>query len=498
MVWLPPAQAATRLGIAPRTLRDRAQKDDRLRNADGLYFVDDGLDLDLRANDSNPPNPETPTTTLHDVHHDDAGGFGSNYVFDETRDRYIFSLKSKAHAGKPFVVPGETIRGMIQAYSRDGEDASINALSRTHGLHRTTVREIMRALGKTHDSAPFSDEDLAGRDESALGEDLIRLKEERVLRKAEREQWAETKRLAQEAGNLDRFVLRRIDEILKNNPQPQIPVPIAVDPAPPSNGFTCVVGLTDLHFGSAGWRDEVGQEITRAIVRERALSTTRELIARTLRFGRPARFILPAGSDNFHADTDLGTTTQGTPLDTDGSIARIFIEGCALYEELIVMLSAVAPVEVVAMPGNHDRIMSMMLTHWLAARFRESKLVSIGSAVEHRSYHLHGKSLIGFTHGDGLKDSALPLTMATEAREKWGRAKHSMILTGHLHTDRSNEYAGVRVIHMPCLATADRWHFRKTYTGNTKAIAAYLVDDDDGLVATLTVQPPAPPAPEKL
>lgn len=433
------------------------------------------------------PKDELP---LHIIEHDDVGGHGPDYVFDDSRDRYIFSLKSKANAGRPLILGGNSVRQMVLAYSRDGGDASLNALARSFGLHRQSVRELLRALGKTHDSAPFTDEEIAKRSEEDLAEDLIRLKEERVLRVAERTQWAETKRLADQARNMDRFVFSKIEGLLSEASLPRPVISVSVAPAVAVKPFTCVFGLTDLHFGAAGWKDEVGQEINRDIVRARTLATTQRVIERVLRIGKPARWLLPAGSDNIHADTDLGTTTKGTPLDTDGSFARMFIEGCFLYEEVIEMLSAVAPVTVVAMPGNHDRIASMMLTHWLATRYRNDDRVSVGSAVEHRSYHLFGKSLIGFAHGDGLKDDKLPLTMASEAPEKWGAAKHRIFLTGHLHTDRSNEFNGTRVVHMPCLATADRWHHRNLYVNNTKAIAAYCIDDDEGLVATLPVQPP--------
>lgn len=486
MAWLPPVAAAARLGIHRRSLTKRAAKDPKIKNAAGLYFVPDHL-VPAAA-----PAPAPEATTLDDVKHDDAGGFGPAYYFDDVRDRYAFSLRTKAQAGRPLVLSGDTVRSMVQAYSRDGGDASINALARTFGLGRSSVREVMRALGKTHDSAPFTDEEIASRSEEDLGEDLIRSKEERVLRKAEATQWAETKRLAAEAGNLDRFVLRKLEGIVATMPPPAATGVVVLNaacavPLP----FTVVVGLTDFHFGAAGWAPEVGAENSREIQRARALATTKRLVDRVLRIGRPTRFLLPAGSDNFHADTDLGTTTAGTPLDTDGSFARMFIEGCALYEEIISILSAIAPVQIVAMPGNHDRLASMMLTHWLSARYRGNDAITVGSAVQSRSYHLFGKSLIGITHGDGLKDDKLPLIMASEAAREWGASTQRLILTGHLHTDRSNEFAGCRVIHMPCLATADRWHHRHGYVGNTKAIAAYCVDDDEGLIATLPVQPPA-------
>lgn len=490
--WLSLADAVNASGLNQDQIIGRARRGTIKRKAkDGIYLY--GIEEKSAPKQKVTAAPKAPkevVTTLFDVKHDDLGGHGPDYVYDETRNRYIFSLRSKANAGRPLILTSDTVEQMVLAYSRDGGDATINAISRAFGLHRSSTREVLRALGRTHDSAPFTDEQLAKRSEEDLGEDLIRLKEEKVLRHAERVQWAETKRLADQARNLNRFVFDKMEALLKD-PAPRPAVSVSISGARTVAPFTCVFGLTDLHFGAIGWKKEVGEEITREIVRKRTIETTKRVIERVLKIGKPARWLLPSGSDNIHADTDLGTTTKGTPLDTDGSFARMFIEGCDLYSEVIELLAAVAPVTVVAMPGNHDRIASMMLTHWLGAHFRHDDRVTVGSAVEHRSYHLFGKSLIGFAHGDGLKDDKLPLTMASEAREQWGAAKHTMILTGHLHTDRSNEFSGTRVIHMPCLATADRWHHRNAYTKNTKAIAAYCVDDEEGLIATLPVQPPA-------
>ncbi len=532
MAWLSPFDMARLLKIAPRTLRERFQRkpEDFKRDGEGLYWSGEGAlpdiecggcGLEIHPNvpcsyvggvdkkladavslgrDRNPGHDSAfdevgARVSLADLEHYDEEGNRYEYVppVAGRGDRYVFALRSKAKTGKPFVLDGDTVRALVLAYSNDGSKATLNELSRTFGMHRATVREILRALGKTHDSAPFTDEEIAERPEDSLAEDAIRLKEERVLRRAEKASWDETRKLADKARHFDKFVAERIEHVIatSNFAPPSKAPSIAEARIPALRAFVAVVGLTDLHFGSAGWRDEVGHEINRAIVRERAISTTRRLIARVLRLGRPAKWILPAGSDNLHADTDLGTTTKGTPLDTDGSFARMFLEGCSLYEELIGMLRAVAPVQVIAMPGNHDRIASMMLTHWLSARYSEADDVEIGSAVAHRTYVTHGAALCGFTHGDDMQDSKLPLLMATEASEKWGSSRHRVIFTGHIHTEKANEYAGVRVVHMGCLATADRYHFRHAYTGNTKVISAYLVDEEEGLIASLPVQPPS-------
>lgn len=487
MAWLPLKDAAHALRISTRAVLYRAESrgESRIeRNEEGLYWVDESTPTNLRADRRQPQRePIAPEEIEHD------SGQGAAYYFDEGRDVYVFSLRSKA--GKPLAVRGDTVRAAVLAYSRDGSDATVNEIARTNAWHRATAREILKALGKTHDSAPFTDEEIGVRDEDELAEDLIRLKEERVIRKAEKRDWENTKRLAEEARHFDRFVARRIEEIIQAGewapPAPPVAHPLRTRPAAP---LTAVFGLTDAHVGARAWSREAGQDTDIETVRALTIATAHRLIERVCRYGTPQRWLTPVGSDNLHADTPQGTTTKGTRLDTDGSHARMYLAACSLYEELIGILLSVAPVELFAVPGNHDWSSTMMMTHWLGARFRGDPHVRVGDPLEQRSYHLHGKALLGFDHGEKMPDSRLPLVMAAEAPEKWGQARHRVIFTGHLHTDKMDEIAGTRVIHMPTLARNDAWHFGKGYVGNTKAIAAYLIDHEEGLVASLPVQAP--------
>jgi hypothetical protein len=492
--WVKAAEAARILGISAGTLREKARTGKVERR-----IVDNWTSLYLIGEDDGAESPAhetfraqgTPDVTLDDVRHDNEGG--NRYEFHEDRDTYIYWLRSKG--GQPWAVNGSIIRGMLRAYSNDGAAASINRICLTHGWTRKTARDVLRAHGKTHDSAPFTDEEMASRDEDDLVDDLIRLKEEKVIRKAEKADWDKTKRLAEEAKRIDHFLLKRIEGILAAQewaPPAQAPS-IHLERKPVDTECTVVFGLTDAHVGAHAWAAECGEDNNIEIVRERTLATTRKLIERVCSFRPPSRWLLPSGSDNIHADTYAKTTTKGTPLDTDGSRAKMYLAACSLYEELISMLVAVAPVDVVTMPGNHDHDTTVMLTHWLATRFRDEQFVRVGDPTEQRSYRLQGKVLICFAHGDAIKREKLPMVMASEQGHLWGLAKHRLAFSGHYHSDIVHEYAGTRVIHMPTLARADRWHHAQGYIGQTKAISAYLIDHEEGLVASLPVQPPAKP-----
>jgi len=413
------------------------------------------------------------------------------YYHDESRDRYIFNLPSKPRT--PWVVPGEEVRMLVAAYSKDGDDATYNQLSRQLGWHRKTIQETLRALGKTHDSLPFTDEHIMATDEDALVEDLTRLKEEKVHVRSEREDWRKVKDLADKARRWEKFIANTMSKM-------------EVPPAPPmprwkrdrkrrgtlgaNSDLTVVSHATDLHFGKAGWVNHIGEEFDRETCRDSLLSATEKLISRIDVWGEPGQVILGAGGDWFHIDNYMGTTTKGTPQDADGNWLRIFIEGCALARDHIEMWrQRVAKVKVVAVRGNHDYYSTALLVHWLQAKYEGCEDVEVSRCEIDREYLHVGNTLLGLTHGHAVKDKDLVSLMAAEVPHLWGQTKYRLWLTGHWHTQIMTEHHGVVVEHLPSLAGTDAWHNQHGYVGNRKALMAHLIDHDEGPFAKLLVEP---------
>lgn len=403
------------------------------------------------------------------------------YYHDETRDRYIFNLPSKPR--HPWVVPGEEVRTLVAAYSKDGDDATINQLCRKLGWHRKTVQETLRALGKTHDSLPFTDEHLVATDEDELVEDLARRKEEKVHVRAEREDWRKVKELADKARRWDKFIEHTMSKM-------------EVPPPPPmprwkrdrkrrgtllGDRLTVVSHATDLHFGKEGWVNQIGEEFSREVCRDRLLEATEKLVQRIDVWGQPDEVILGAGGDWFHIDNHKNLTTKGTPQDADGNWLRIFTEGCALARDHIEMWRQHVPkVRVVAVRGNHDYYSTALLVHWLMAKYENSADVEVGRCEIDREYIRIGNTILGLTHGHNVKDKDLVSLMAHEAKDMWSETKHRLWLTGHWHTQIVTEHHGVVVEHLPSLAGTDAWHSQHGYVGNRKALMAHLIDHTDG------------------
>lgn len=99
----------------------------------------------------------------------------------------------------------------------------------------------------------------------------------------------------------------------------------------------------------------------------------------------------------------------------------------------------------------------MALSIMLANIYENEPRVVVHDAPTRRHYLVHGKVLIGVTHGDQTKDSDLPGIMAAEKAEWWGQTRHRYFYRGHHHQDKLNEYPGCKVEQFRTLAAGDAY-----------------------------------------
>ena len=403
--------------------------------------------------------------------------------YDEESDTYTAYLPGVAHAVE---IPGQIHRDIIRAYSNyDGNPATINEIARSFKLPRNWIIKYLKVNQITHDVEPFSKEEIMSRSDDDLVEEALQIRRAALYTKLEREKWKDIKKDAEKWRNLEDSVLRHISDALSNRPDP-----VLYEDSDLESGdeFAVVVGLSDLHFGKYGSYHESGELYNKNVSAERLFSSTRDALGRLLHFGTPDLFVVPIGSDFFHADTQANTTTSGTPQDTDGNIADMFVEGCFLMESWIDMLSGISKVKLVLMPGNHDRLLGLSLLMYLDALYRDSDIVDVVRDRRSRTYLDYGQNLIGFSHGDGVgKTKDLAALMSTEASHHWATCAHKVIYTGHLHSEKVevDSYYGVTRRQLPCLSGTDRWHELKGYVGHKKSLPMYIHDIDDGLIAVV-------------
>lgn len=253
------------------------------------------------------------------------------------------------------------------------------------------------------------------------------------------------------------------------------------------------IDLFDAHFGKLAWEPESGQNYDLKIA-ERVYQNAIEDLLEICSGFPAARFVLPIGNDFYHVDTMRSTTTAGTYVDADGRYAKIIAAGEAAVILAVDTLLAVAPVDVLWVPGNHDRVASYHLSRTLAAWYRNARDVTVDCSPKTRKYLRWGTNLIGYTHGCNEKRRDLPTIMAVERKEDWAQTTSREWRVGHEHRSRKTDttsidtHQGVSVRTLQSLAGTDSWHYEMGYVGTRNAAEAYIMGFDQGYVGHFNVQ----------
>ena len=400
---------------------------------------------------------------------------GDKYYYDEKNDMYIVHLDS---AAQTIYMDGEKHREMLRDYSSmTGKSLDTGTMAVKYGMPKNWFMEYKRIFGWLKSGDSITDEEMLSMDEQILANRLLLQKRKSVTDKFN---LLEQKSLADDAEKW-----RTVEEILFNEFKEIVSKDIAHFPTKlelkeSDIPFTLVVSPTDFHWGKYGWEDEVGETYDFKEARKRLIEKTEEVVG--MLNGRPEKIIVATGSDWFHIDNDLGTTTRGTPQDMCGSPAEILMTGCKLAREHIDLLSQVAPVEVVFMPGNHDRFAAYALMMYLSAVYEDYEDIDVIVSPQVRQYIQYGNTLLGFTHGDTAKGYQLPALMCNEAKKMWGETAHHIWFHGHLHHQKLTEKDGAIVLQLPSLAGHDRYHYKKGFTMSKAGLAAYIICSERGLI----------------
>jgi hypothetical protein len=282
---------------------------------------------------------------------------------------------------------------------------------------------------------------------------------------------------------------------------PAAPPAPAVTPASLVDDEPCLfeLAMVDAHIGMLAWGRETGEAYDTDIAVRDYAAAVRNLLG-FARLYPIERVLFLAGNDYLHVDaaglsTRGGTTAAGTPQDVDSRLARMFSAARRALVAAIEEARALAPVDVLFVPGNHDQQQTYRLGEVVSAWFRNDPDVRVIYGPSKRSYYGYGANAFMFTHGEEYrrKRDSLPLIFATECpAELWVAASHREIHTGHNHiklegrytpTSDVDETRGIRTRSLPGLTAGDAWHVNEGYRHRRTATA--LVFRSSGGIAGL-------------
>lgn len=272
--------------------------------------------------------------------------------------------------------------------------------------------------------------------------------------------------------------------------------PIHID----DEAHVLVVDLFDLHVSMLAWDEETGEASYDSKIAERMVMEAVEKIIYRSKNYPITKIVFPMGNDLLHADRTIGgsggATNAGTPQDVDTRHLKSYRTAMHIIVQVIDLLRLLAPVEVVVVPGNHDKERVQYLGETVSAWYRRDPEVTVNNAANLRKYVQFGTTLLGFTHGSEEKLDKLPLLMAAEQPAAWARAEHKTFHTGHLHVRKTgltwttDTFQGVEVRIIPSLVPPDAWHASKGFVGGGRSAEAHIYGAESGYAGTVAYSLP--------
>jgi len=272
----------------------------------------------------------------------------------------------------------------------------------------------------------------------------------------------------EEAKEQERFWQELIDEVKKHAPvYPTIERNVVKDP------HLLVIDPADIHIGKLCSAFETWEEYNQEIAVQRVREWVQGILDKSAAYNIE-KILFIGGNDILHTDNTKRTTTSGTPQDTDGMWYDNYLKAKKLYVEVIETLLAVADVEFIFNPSNHDFMSGFYLCQVVEAHFHNNENITFQTDMRHRKYYMYWKNLIGTTHNDWAKQADLPLIMANEAKVEWSQTEHRYFYWHHLHHKTAKDYHWVTFEWLRSASGTDSWHHRNGFQYAPKAVEWFL------------------------
>lgn len=273
------------------------------------------------------------------------------------------------------------------------------------------------------------------------------------------------------------------EEILVTLPRAE---PIA-GPEHGSDDLLACYPVGDHHLGMLAWDEETGANYDLTIGEKLLAGAIGYLVDATPPCSQALVAFL---GDLMHYDSfEAVTPTSRNLLDSDGRYPKMVRAAIRSMRHTIdTALRRHPRVHVIVEIGNHDLSSSVFLMECLAALYENEPRVSVDTSPRHYHYFDFGACLIGTHHGHGAKMDKLPLIMATDQREAWGRTAYRYWFTGHVHHSKQQDFEGCSVESFRVLPPTDAYAAQKGYR-SIRDMKAIVMHRQFGEVGRHTVNP---------
>lgn len=142
--------------------------------------------------------------------------------------------------------------------------------------------------------------------------------------------------------------------------------------------------------------------------------------------------------DLIHSASDINRTfASGHPLDVSHRHSKVIQVTFELIRVLLEKaLAKHKTVYFYAVPGNHDDYISLYISNFIAAWFRDNPRLIVVGGMKVVQYHIFGKTIIGMTHGHSIKPEKSSDVFLYDNQEHISFSKYRYFHFGHFHNNK--------------------------------------------------------------
>lgn len=417
---------------------------------------------------------------LEETYRPDKEGY-EEYVPQFEEENEMYTISTGGMHPRTIQIHKDDLRNLKRAYCTKPYP-TMNECARKMDIPRQDFYVILKAFRITHNDVPFIDEDLVEREIEDLAFESLEQRKQQYFDTLDRVELRQLRKEVQQTRKQE-YLINMIRDAVNED---------MVDfaktykgpgkiPTTEDNQFMLEVPIVDLHLGKLGWAPETGENYDYKIARQRYSFVMDEVVSRASQ-ASIEKILFPISNDFFHFDTLEQTTSNKTPMDSDMRWPKLYSVGMQMFVKSIDALSEIAPIDVLLIPGNHDRMTGYYAIEYLYAWYRNIDHVNVHVSPMSRKYFEHGNTLIGYSHGDKEK-GRIAGNMQVEAAKAWGRTKYREWHLAHEHSESSKELAGHGIIirRLSSITGPDLWHADKGYVGSIPKQQCFLWDKETGL-----------------
>ena len=262
------------------------------------------------------------------------------------------------------------------------------------------------------------------------------------------------------------------------------PAPYVTPPEGPES-LCAVFPVADLHIGLLTDQEEVGDDWDTKKAGEAFRKTFGRLVSVTPSAGTA---ILAQLGDLTHTDDQNNVTPQSKhQLDVDSRYFMILRRSVAVMKWAIESLRSKYPKVIYrGCRGNHDITTHYAVTLALSEHYRDTEGVEIIDSANEFYVHEFGANMLLLHHGDKAKPERLVTFAAAQWPKMWGRTRHRLALSGHVHHETRKEIGGMTFESVGTIIPRDAYAYTHGYTAN-RSLVSISLDETQGEISRAKV-----------